>query len=169
MTEEESHLRGRAPPRDARALAAPHAHAVQVVCIGEARGIRAGSDRGADSVLQLLQVLVVRCELLPQILGKHPEVGAEVQKNLKFLVDEYTEGARYCSCCCRTCCWVFTANVTPGHSQQGSEVGLKLDEARLEERRRHAEQHQRSASEDEDLRSWGLKLFLQSNGPGLTC
>jgi hypothetical protein len=155
MTEKESHLRGCAPPRDARALAAAHAHAVHVVCIGEARGIRAGGYRGADSILQLLQVLVVRRELLPQVLGKHPEVGAEVQKNLKLLVDEYTGGARYCCCCRCTCCWVFVANGTPGHAQQGSEVGLQLDDARLEEGRRHAEQRQRSASEDEDLRSGG--------------
>ena len=93
-------MRGGAPPSNAGALAAAHADTVKVVdSVRKAGGIGAGGNRKADGILQLLQVLVIGCQLLPQVLGKHAEVGAEVQKNLKLFVDKYTEDTHYCCCC----------------------------------------------------------------------
>ncbi len=133
-------LRGCAPAGDTGALAATHADAVKVVhCIRKAGGIGTGCNRSSDSVLQLLQVLVVRCELLPQILGKHAKVCAEVQKNLKFFVDEYA-GTHVSALVAAHALAFFMSDVKPGHSQQGDEVCLKLFEARGEKGGRHVEQ-----------------------------
>jgi hypothetical protein len=60
-----------------------------VDCVRESSDVRARGDGGANGVLQLLQVLVVGCELPPKALRQHAEVGTEVEKYLKFFVDEH--------------------------------------------------------------------------------